>query len=223
MNHSEWPLHFSFDSDDTCQNIFKPYIESQLRKLAAYDALRPDGHAYEFDKHSYRVAEDVKAMCGHLNLPEHIGNNMYWAVLPHDIGKMALPVSIWDTESKPDEHLKRKRRTHTQTGVALINQAFGNVTHPFKDLMLDIILYHHEKMDGTGDLRAPADKLSMPVRLTIICDSFDGWSVKRPHFEPDRDLSVQGVLTRMTDDKGGAFFDMELLESFKEMKLNQPT
>ena len=215
---TDWPTDFNFETDATCQTVFKPYIELQMKKLAAYDALRPEGHVYEFHLHSERVAQNVKKTCLHMKLPEYVAENMYWAVLPHDIGKMALPVDIWDKEEKPDADLKNLRRSHTTTGVDLVQSSMDNVEHPFKDLMLDIMFNHHEKMDGTGHHGVHGEKLALPVRLTCIVDSYDGWRIRRPHYGKDRDTSVTGVFKRIKNEKGAEFFDMSLVKQFKKMK-----
>ncbi len=215
---SDWPDNFNFETDEICQDVFKPFILEQIEKLGAYDARRPKGHVYEFHLHSERVAQNVKKTILYMGLQKRVANNMYWAVLPHDIGKMALPVDIWDTEEKPDDALKRYRRTHTTTGAEIVERALGLETHPFKDLMLDIMMNHHEKMDGTGHHGVEGKKLSMPVRLTCIADSYDGWRTNRPHYG-DRDTSAAGVLKRIKKEKGKAFFDMKLVKVFEKMKL----
>jgi HD-GYP domain-containing protein (c-di-GMP phosphodiesterase class II) len=161
----------------------------------------------------------VKKTILHMGLPKHAAMNMYWAVLPHDIGKMSMPIDIWDTETKPDAALKTFRRTHTSTGAEIVRAA-ALPDHPFKNLMLDIMLHHHEKMDGTGHFGTPGDQLSMPVRLTCIADSYDGWRVMRPHYG-DRDTSVPGVLQRIREEKGAEFFDMDLVDLFEKMRMEE--
>ena len=86
--------------------------------------------------------------------------------------------------------------------------------------MKDIMLNHHEQQDGGGFLGKSGDQLSTPVRLACIVESFDGYSIARPHFG-DRDISVEGVLKRMRDEKGADIYDMELFEAFAATKLAQ--
>ena len=214
----DWPTDFDFETDDVCQSVFKPFVLEQMQKLEAYDGLRPKDHVYRFHKHSERVAQNIRKTCLYMNLGEQVAQNMYWAVLPHDIGKMALPIAIWDSQDKPDETLKSQRRQHTRTGAEIVAQELADIEHPFKDLMVDIMLYHHEKMDGTGQHGVAGEALSLPVRLTCIADSFDGWRVRRPHYGKDRDTSVKGVLKRLKKEKGAEFFDMDLVKQFSKMK-----
>jgi len=215
---NEWPENFNFETDPVCQGTFKPFIENELEQLKQYDEQRPDDITYIFHEHAARVANNMRKTCLHMKLGDIVANNMYWAILPHDIGKKNLPVELWDTEEKPTDNLKKYRRTHTLLGAQIVQEYFPDINHPFKDLMIDIMAYHHEQIDGKGTQGIPANKLSKPVRLAAIVEAFDGWRIWRPHYA-DRDISIPAVLKRMRDEKGAEIFDMELFEEFAEMKM----
>lgn len=219
MTKNNWPDNFDFETDETCQRVFKPFIEEQIAELKAYDAQRPAGTTYIFHEHARRVAENVRKTCLHLKLSDIVANNMYWAVLPHDIGKARLPASLWDSEEKPSDNLKKLRRTHTLLGAQMVQEYFPDIHHPFKDLMIDIMVNHHEQMDGHGTHEVPGEKLSAPVRLASIVEAYDGWRTPRAHFG-DRDTSPAGVLKRMREEKSH-MFDQDLFEAFAAMMLTQ--
>lgn len=217
---NDWPDTFDFETDPTCQKLFKPFIKEELANLRAYDDERPEGKTYIFHQHAARVAKDVKKTALALGQSETIANNLYWAVLPHDIGKRLLPVEMWDSEEKPDGTVKRIRRTHTLLGVQVVNELFPNIENPFKTLMVDIMAHHHEQMDGNGTIGISGDDLSLPVRLTAIVEAYDGYRIWRPHFG-DRDISPPGVIKRMREEKGAEIYDMDLFEAFAQMKLEE--
>lgn len=199
----------------------KEFIDSQMKELAAYDALRPKGHVYEFHHHSERVARLMRNFASQLGMDDDMAETLYWATLPHDIGKKKLDVDIWDTKDAPTAEQKQLRRTHTQHGVAIVQNHFGEEecqSSPFLKMMLDIMENHHETMDGQGFLGKTGEELSREVRMACICDAFDGWSVRRPSFDENRDLSPSGVLHRMEFEKQGQF-DPTLLKTFKETVL----
>lgn len=215
-----WPDDYDFETDEICQKRFKPFIAHELDQLKTYDEQRPDGVTYVFHQHAQRVAHDIKATCLHMGLPHHVATNMYWAILPHDIGKSRLPLELWDSEEKPSAETKAYRRTHTLIGAQIVQEEFHDLDHPFKDLMVDIMAYHHEQMNGGGTHHIPGAELSLPLRLAAIVEAFDGWRIWRPHYSDDRrDTSVPGVLQRMRHEKGPEIFDMALFESFAEMKM----
>tara|TARA_X000001036_G_scaffold177601_1_gene168150 strand:- start:18 stop:743 length:726 start_codon:yes stop_codon:yes gene_type:complete len=216
-----WPDNFDFETDDICQTLFKPFIIEELEKLRAYDEQRCEGFDgdinYIFHEHASRVATNVRRTCVSMGLGDAIAQNMYWAVMPHDIGKRLLPVEIWDQDEKPTHDLKMKRRTHTLLGAEIVEERFRDINHPFKDLMISIMKLHHEHMDGSGTHGITGDNLPAAVRLAAIIEAYDGYRIWRPHFG-DRDITPTGVLERMRNEKGADIYDMELLEAFAIMK-----
>ncbi|MDH5723094.1 MAG: HD domain-containing protein [Alphaproteobacteria bacterium] len=216
--NSVWPDSFDFETDPICQERFKPFIEDELSQLKSFDGQRPENITYIFHEHAKRVSNDVYKTCLHMGLGETVAHNMKLASLPHDIGKRLLPLELWDMEEKPTNKLKKFRRTHTLLGVQIVLEYFPDVDHPFKDLMIEIMAYHHEQMNGEGTHRIAGDKLSAPVRLMSIIEAYDGWRIWRPHYG-ERDISVPGVLNRMREEKGADIFDMEYFEAFAEMKM----
>ena len=213
-----WPDSFDFETDEICQKTFKPFIAKEMEALAIYDSNRDDNITYIFHEHAQRVANNMKKTCLHMGLSEAIANNMYWAIMPHDIGKKNMPLELWDTEEKPCSKLKKYRRTHTLLGAQIVQEYFHDIDHPFKDLMIDIMANHHEQMDGNGTHNIAGKDISKPARLAAIVEAYDGWRIWRPHYE-DRDISPPAVLKRMRKEKGTEIFDMDLFESFAEMKM----
>lgn len=186
--------------------------------LAAYDALRPAGHPYEFHLHSMRVADNMRDLAMEMDMDIDRVRTLYNATFAHDIGKRLLPIKIWDVAGKPDEETRKARRAHTSMGVRIVDDTFGDDNHdPFLDLMRDLMQNHHEAMDGSGWLGKTGDQLSLEARMLCVCDAFDGYSVWRPHFGT-RDISPKAVLHRMGVEKAGQF-DADILAVFKKVKL----
>lgn len=230
MPEYDWPANFDVRTDPFVQDRVMPFIDGKMRDLAALDEARRSYAAahlppeyrmtYLFHDHAGRVADDMRRTALGMGSGEVAAANLALAMLPHDIGKTALPVDLWDSMDKPDEATKTLRRSHTVKGAAMLDAAFPDASHPFLDLMRDIMLDHHEQMDGGGFRKVPGDRLSLPVRLACIVESFDGYSIPRPHFG-ERDVSPAGVLNRMRNEKAGALYDMDLFETFAAMKLRQ--
>jgi len=215
----DWPDFFDLREAPEIGGRIRKFIEDKLEALKSYDAQRPEDTKYVFHEHAVRVAENIKNTCLHMGLSDLVAENMYWATLPHDIGKLKLPIEIWDSTEKPSDEAKHKRRSHTDLGAEIVRKELEGIEHPFIDLMLNIMLNHHEQINGQGYRGLTGKQLSKPVRLAAIVEAYDGWRIWRPHYG-DRDISVSGVLTRMREEKGPDFFDMELFEAFAEMKMN---
>ena len=226
---SSWPESFSIEDGSPEAQAIKDFIKTQVEDLKAFDQKRdawvkgnmPKNYhmTYRFYDHTYRVADDVRKTAAHMGLSQTVSDNLYWAMLPHDIGKKLLPVFIWDILEKPEDEIKALRRSHTELGAKIVQDTL-RIEHPFVDLMLDVMLNHHEQMNGKGYRSVKGEELSLPVRLACIVEGYDGWKTRRPHFG-DRDITVPGVLTRMREEKGASLFDMELFEAFAETKMDE--
>lgn len=224
---TDWPDDFDIRNDPETAKAVQEFIDTHLAALKEYDAQReawvkknlpPDYvMTYRFHDHTLRVADDMRKTALHLGLGETCAHHLYLSMLAHDVGKIKLPVKLWDMVEKPDDYIKNERRRHTGLGVDLIQKHLPN-EHPMTELMVDITAYHHENMDGSGYIGLHGDDLSLPVRLACIIESFDGYSVVRPHFG-DRDVSAAGVIKRMRDEKGAGIYDLELLNAFAAVKL----
>ncbi len=225
FNAHHWPSTYDFETDPVCQKYFRPFIEQTLNDLKDLDHTRllkmPDTQ-YIFHEHTQRVAQRCHDTCLYLNTGETIANNLYWAALAHDLGKADLPPGIWETTgAKPSPELKAERRSHTSLGLKKIQEAFKAIPeareHPFHQLLCDVVMYHHEEMNGTGTHGLHSQQIPMPARLVAIVEDFDGQSIPRPHFG-DRDLSPQGVIDYIEPKQ---VHDPILFAAFKGMILEQ--
>lgn len=224
-----WPVDFGLDDRSEAAQAVRTFIDRNLIALKDFDEKRRDwvkDHlpphyrmTYWFYEHSRRVAKNMLKTALHIGLDERTAQNLHDAMLAHDFGKLMLPVDIWDMLDKPSDDVKRNRRRHTELGVQMVRDALP-YDHPFIDLMVDIMLNHHEQMDGNGYRGVAGKHLSKPVRLASIVEAYDGWRTWRPHYG-ERDISTAGVLERMRKEKAEAFFDMELFEAFADMMMKE--
>lgn len=99
------------------------------------------------------------------------------AGLMHDLGKAVMPLDVLNKPGKLTEAEFALIRTHPERGYLLLKEGQGA-----SDGVLDVVLNHHEKMDGTGyPRRLPAEQISTLARLGAICDVYDAISSNRPY------------------------------------------
>jgi len=159
----------------------KKFITEKMNEFQTYDDLRPADRTYRFVDHSKRVAKSMKEFALAIGFDEDWADILYWATLPHDIGKMSFDIELWDYEDeqgiscKPPETIKQERRAHTLRGIEMIKEHFDEECHsdPFLKTMLDIMENHHEHCDGSGYLGKTGDNLSQEVRMACICDALN--------------------------------------------------
>ncbi len=132
-------------------------------------------------RHGAAVARLAQALAKQLSLSEREQELVYTAGLLHDIGKFALPDRILRPgELSPEDFGLVKR--HSQDGAALVGRldGYGPVA--------EIILYHHERIDGTG---YPAGLIGREIpllaRVVAVCETYDvltGRDSYRPAMTP---------------------------------------
>ncbi len=97
--------------------------------------------------------------------------------LVHDIGKMAIPDDVLQKTGPLTPLEMSKIKTHPGAGYALLKR-HGSMP----DLVLDVCLNHHERLDGGGYPRGvKGGEISRPARIAAICDVYDAMTTVRPY------------------------------------------
>src|SRR6266852_5421254 len=108
------------------------------------------------------------AFAQHLGMREDDQRRLTRAALLHDVGKAFVPVAILDKPAKLTDEEMRVMRKHPRLGYDALAAQGG-----FPAEMLDVVLHHHELLDGTGypnGLRG--NQISDIVRLTTVVDIY---------------------------------------------------
>ncbi len=158
-------------------------------------------------KHTLRVAQIANAIGKAMHLSEEELTILDLGCLVHDIGKTAIPD---DVLLKPDLFNDQDRRImefHPLIGAKL----FAPRLHD--DRITNIILRHHERLDGSGypqGLLAPEiDTLS---RIAAVADEFEALTSKRPYKSPFSVHTAIGIL-QYEAEKGA--LDIKIVEGLK--------
>jgi putative nucleotidyltransferase with HDIG domain len=118
-------------------------------------------------RHGAAVARLARALARELSLSERDQDLAATAGLLHDIGKFALPDRILRAGELSDEDLATVRR-HPQDGAGLEGRLDGYAP------VAETILYHHERVDGTG---YPAGLIGREIpllaRIVAVCETYD--------------------------------------------------
>jgi len=125
--------------------------------------------------HSIHVANVAKLIYNYL--PEHIKNkiNKAWlmdAAILHDIGKIGIPDNILNKPGNltPEERLMIEQ--HAMLGKKILE-------HTSYQLIGNIVLCHHERIDGKGYFKIPPEKIPLESRIIAIADTFSALCTDR--------------------------------------------
>ncbi|MDH3354487.1 MAG: HD-GYP domain-containing protein [Chromatiales bacterium] len=126
--------------------------------------------------------------------------------LLHDIGKMHVPLEVLNKPGKLNAFEKKIMNAHPQMGFDLLSSAEN-----FPAAALDVIRYHHERMDGTGYPKGlMAEGIKPYVQIVAMVDVYDAITSDRAYH--DR-ISPHEALNLMYE-WASKHFSKNLLESF---------
>lgn len=103
----------------------------------------------------------------------------------HDIGKISVPDKILLKQGRLTEQEFKEMQQHTTRGDQIIRQMVKNMelTHlPYISVLVNIVKYHHEKMDGSGYPDGIfGNAIPIESRIVAVSDVFDALTSKRPY------------------------------------------
>ena len=101
--------------------------------------------------------------------------NLKYAALFHDVGKLGVPEAILNKPASlsPDEWHVMKR--HPLLSIQILR--------PLKsfDLIKEWIMYHHERIDGSGYFALPGNKIPFAARLISVADTYSAITMARSY------------------------------------------
>lgn len=148
-------------------------ISSENKSIHAVLKIMPE--EYTLHNHCTNVAI-FSAMLGKtLRLSEEELGDLVFAALLHDIGKKRIAPSILCKTGYLEEGEYRIMQQHPLYGWEILkdNGVENNV-------ILKGVLYHHEKMDGSGyPEKLHRKMIPRAARIIGLCDAFDALTTKR--------------------------------------------
>ena len=170
-----------------------------------------DNYSY---MHSVAVCALMVVLGRTLGLDEAACRAAGLAGLMHDVGKAVMPLEVLNKPGKLTDAEYQVIRSHPERGHALLLEGRGATPE-----MLDVVLHHHERVDGTGYPGRISGEVFTPLaRMGAICDVYDAITSNRPYkagWDPAQSIA------RMAGWKG--HFDPELFSAFVQSLGIYPT
>ena len=195
------PLQFS-DVVAAENRILKAIKHSSLREWLTTVGC----HHTDTYRHCLLVTGFAVAFAQHLGMREDDQRRLVRAALLHDVGKAFIPVAILDKPAALSSEEMAEIRKHPRLGYDVLAAQGG-----FPPEMLDVVLHHHEFLDGTGypnGLRG--NQISDIVRLITIVDIYAALVEKRAYRMQHTHAAAYAMMEKMGDR-----LDQHLLQAFR--------
>jgi putative nucleotidyltransferase with HDIG domain len=199
------PLRYS-DVIQAENKILRALKHSSLREWLTTVGCH---HADTF-RHCLFVTGFAVAFAQHLGMREDDQRRVVRAALLHDVGKAFISPAILDKPGLLNDEEMSEVRKHPLLGYQALATQGG-----FPPEMLDVVLHHHEFLDGTGypdGLRT--EEISDIVRLTTIVDIYAALVESRPYRVPFTHAKAFATMEKMEGK-----LDVHLLHAFRPVTL----
>jgi HD-GYP domain-containing protein (c-di-GMP phosphodiesterase class II) len=154
--------------------------------------------------HQRRVAKLTRAIAETIGLSEDQIEGACVAASIHDIGKISLPAEILSKPIQLSEIEISLIQAHAQAGYDILK----GLDFPWP--IADIIIQHHERMDGSGYPRGlSGDRISIEARIIGVADVVETMSSHRP-YRPS--MGIEKALEEITLNSG-TLYDSQVVDA----------
>lgn len=147
--------------------------------------------------HQRRVAEYSREVAEKLKFDTYKINAIYWGGLIHDIGKISIPLDILNKPGALTKEEFEIVKAHPVKGYEIIS----DINFPWP--LSDIILQHHERLDGSGyPYQLKGDEIIEEAKIIGICDIFDAMISQRAYRNA---LNLNDIINEIKNESGVKF------------------
>jgi putative two-component system response regulator len=187
---------------NSIQSHYRETIDSLVAAVDAKDSYTKG--------HQERVAILAKIIGESMNLPAGELEAICQAATLHDIGKIGVAENILRKESKLNDKEYEIVKKHPALGADILSPA------TFLKNIIPLVLYHHERYDGSGYPEGiKKDRIPLGARVIAAADAIDAMLWERPYAASKSVAEVEKEL-RMA---AGGQFDPDIVAVILDNKL----
>ncbi len=182
-------------SNRKINNILKDTIDTLTKVIETHDAYSKGHHKI--------VANIASEIAEELNLARSKIENIKTAALIHDIGKVNIPISVLSNQGELSDIEKKLIEQHPKAGYDIVKNI--KVDNAIKD----IILQHHEKLDGSGYPNGLKDKdIIFEAKILVVADMLGSMLIDKPYKKSKSDKEIIKELRKSS----GTLYDKKVVD-----------
>lgn len=183
-------------------------IEEMNQKIIRALVRIIDAKDHYTNGHSIRVAEYSKEIARRMKKNEKEQENIYYAGLLHDVGKVRIPSKIINNPGKLTDEESEQIKVHPVTSFHILKDIYDD-----KSIALGA-KFHHERFDGTGYPNGlQGENIPEIARIIGVADTYDAMASNRSY----RKALPQEVIRSEIEKGKGTQFDPEIADIMIQM------
>jgi hypothetical protein len=163
--------------------------------------------------HCERVRAYTDLLIEEMGIGDEEANQLRWAALLHDLGKLMVSAEILNKEGRPTEEEWEELKTHPAEGARL--------ALPLSDFLGEwwrAIGEHHERWDGAGYPSGLAGtEIHLGARIVAVADTFDVITSARSYKAPIESEKARAEIARCS----GGQFDPRVVRAFLSIGISR--
>jgi len=193
-------IRLEAESNKRVDEMNKKIIRALVKTIDAKDRYT--------NGHSLRVAEYSREIAKRMNKSEKEQDEIYYAGLLHDVGKIRVPAAVINKSGKLTDEEYEKIKIHPVTSYHILKDIYDD-----KTIALGA-KFHHERYDGKGYPNGLAAK-NIPeiARIISVADTYDAMASNRSY----RKALPQDIVRSEIEKGKGTQFDPEIADIMLQM------
>ncbi len=180
-------------------------LEESQQQIVMTLAKVIESHDAYISRHSHIVTDLSVRLAVQLGLSPSDVQNIRWAAMLHDIGKIGIRDEILNKTGPLSLQEWQDVRLHPENGAGIVRMS-SNL-----DFVASIIQSHHERFDGMGYPKGlKGEMIPFGARILAVADAYSAMTDKRPYRQTSTSKEAIEELRRCS----GTQFDPRIVEAF---------
>lgn len=189
----------------TTQPVFQ-HLSSTIQELVKLTESVADKDNYTYD-HTEIVKDYATRIGNKLRLSKEKIENIGLAALLHDVGKVDIPDNILKKPGKLTEEEFEVIKQHPIVGAEMVKDTY------YENLS-DIILQHHERIDGTGyPYGLKGDEIMIEAQIVAMADTYHAMASDRPYRKA---IDIKDIVNELRE-LSGKLYDKKVVDALIEI------